>query len=318
MEGRRDVIGGLLDRNLIGIVEDILYFLDASSVSSCFQVCPAWANTFTRNNVWRRLAEMRCRRRRSFRSACKLNGWSRYLAPTGGGEGSTHVYKSINYKALSFDQIITYDAESKKLYTGSMFSCLKLHRDYLFVGMLGGIIKMWSVKDPIKNEKPIRVFEGHLERVTALDAEGSTLVSSSIDHSVRVWNLETGALVRLVTGAGAPLLLLKLTQQRLIAFSKSGEFCLWVWNGPRHIEYLYNTSILHHNLSCVDVVLEDPYLVVLLQSPTLGDNEVQMYSSSTGRHLAEKVVNCAPDVLCMDVVHCILCLGYSKGSHENY
>ena len=314
MSGVRDIIGDLLLRNLVGIVEEILCLTDALTVSRCHLVCTYWNHQFTVNKLWKRLVELRSARDRTFRLTCRLNGWRRWMPSLGGVEQPAHVYKAMHFKSSQFPDLICRSGlDDKKLFTGTLFSCLKVHKEYLFAGMLDGLVKMWLVKPPVRNEKPIRVFEGHKERVTALDTRDEILLSSSLDHSVRVWNFETGGLLRVLRGPGAPLLLVKFTSDRVISLSKSGQLSFWYWASLTHVDYLYSTAV-DHDINFIDVGIGETYIVLVLHDPLLsGEKEMHVYSSKTGRRLLDKKIACPNSGLCMDVLGNLLCMGSGAG-----
>lgn len=310
MNQTRDIIGDLLVRNLVSIVEEILNLTDARTLLNCCLVCQLWEEEFTKHQLWRRLVEMRCRRNKKVRLALKLNGWCNDIPGLGGMEKGSKSYINMFFKLSSLPEIISERRlGSKKLFTGSMFSCLHLHRENLFAGMLDGLIKMWVVKVPIIHERPIRMFEGHEQRVTALDSHQNHLISSSIDHSVRVWNIETGRQVRVLRGPCSPLLYVKLTTDRIVSIAKSGHFNFWYWNSPKHLEYLYSTSI-NHDLNFLDVSVGETYIILVLFQPVMFlENEIQVYSSKTGRRLTEKRITCPANISSIAVFNCILCIG---------
>ena len=62
--------------------------------------------------------------------------------------------------------------------TGGLYSALHLHGKFLFTGMLGGLIKMWELATP---GRPLRVLEGHEERVTCFSSSNDTLAGILLD-----------------------------------------------------------------------------------------------------------------------------------------
>jgi WD40 repeat protein len=70
-------------------------------------------------------------------------------------------------------------------------------------------IKRWEESDA---ERPIRTFVGHSSRVTSLCvlAEGNQFVSGSADQSLRVWDYQTGELLRAMQLHAAPVNALRL------------------------------------------------------------------------------------------------------------
>ena len=222
-----DIIGGLYRQGLDVLVEKIFAQTDGKTVTSCFQVCSSWEKHLWNGNVWRRIIERLFAENADFRLLCRLNGWGQVLPSQGGSEATEEEYKQIVYKLTEYEGIWSkQNLSSSKLFTGGLFSCLKLHQQWLFAGMLDGLIKMWDVsRDFVK--KPLKIFEGHEEKVSSLDAAGDVLVSGSLDQSVRVWNIESSSLLRVLRGSGCPILLVKLLPDRLAWWSVSGMFQVW-------------------------------------------------------------------------------------------
>jgi WD40 repeat protein len=156
--------------------------------------------------------------------------------------------------------------------------------------MLDGQIKVWILQDPVRNQRPFRILEGHEDRVTCLDAVEDSLVSASMDRSIRVWCISTGGMLRVLRNSGAPLLQVKLAGSRLISLSASGRVNFWAWNGPLSIELMHHTFLEPDRLaSSVDVVLDDVYIAVVSHSCEL----LAIYSSLNGRRLWEKEIVCS-------------------------
>eukprot|EP00091_Calanus_sinicus_P003814 TRINITY_DN13990_c0_g1_i1.p1 TRINITY_DN13990_c0_g1~~TRINITY_DN13990_c0_g1_i1.p1 ORF type:complete len:118 (-),score=20.55 TRINITY_DN13990_c0_g1_i1:161-514(-) len=86
------------------------------------------------------------------------------LPSQGASEVTEEEYKQIVYKFTEYEGIWSkQNLCSSRLFTGGLFSCLKLHQQCLFAGMLDGLIKMWDVsRDFVK--KPLKIFEGHEEK----------------------------------------------------------------------------------------------------------------------------------------------------------
>jgi len=309
MEQSCDIIGDLLSRNLISIVEEILYLTDAKTITNCFKVSRYWEQELTGHKLWKRMVDLRFIRNKKFRICCGLNGWKDSLTSQGGEERPSQVYKQMQYKITRFNKLMSdTNYQCKKLYTGSMFTCLIVQGNNLFAGMTEGLIKMWNIQLPMKSEKPVKIFEGHEDRVTALDCQDGLLFSSSDDHSVRIWNTETGGLLRVLRGPGNPLLLLKLTKDRIITLSRSGQLSFWYWAGLQHVEYLYSTSV-DHDVNFLDVGMGNNYIVMILHDPFLsGETELQVFSSKTGRRLPEKKI-ISNAMSCINILNDILAVG---------
>ena len=178
-----DLVSRLFDRGLIHIVEDILLFTSARTVAACLRVCRCWHAHLTEHNVWRLLYVKMFRRRRQFRRLCCHNGWLDHVPGQGAKTTDLAIYRRILYKSTCFREIWCEECLlSTKLYTGYLISCLKVFRSLLFAGMQDGQIKVWVIRDPVRNTKAFRVLEGHEECVTSMDAVEDSLVSASVEH----------------------------------------------------------------------------------------------------------------------------------------
>lgn len=305
-----DIIGELYRRGLDVLVEKTVADTDGKTVTSCFQVCSSWEKHLRNGKVWRRIIERKFAEDVNFRLLCRLNGWVRILPSQGGREVAEDEYKQIVYKVTDYQKIWTKrNLNSSKLFTGGLFSCLKLHQQWLFAGMLDGLIKMWDVSVADLVKKPMRIFEGHEERVSSLDSSGSVLVSGSLDHSVRVWNIESSRMLRVLRGSGSPIVLVKLLTDRLAWWSRSGTFQIWSWNGPDHIEPKLRFKLDEEPTTC-NINVGEHYIAVApndVYSNT--EREVVIYSSHTGQKMVDKDIFASAKIQCMDLQSNLLFLG---------
>jgi len=300
-----DIIGELYRHGLDVLVEKTLSETDGRTVTSCFQVCSSWEKYLQHGKVWRRIIEKKFAEDINFRLLCRLNGWVTILPSQGGREQTEEIYKLMVHKTSDFEDIWSDDSlDSSKLFVGGLFSCLKLHQQWLFGGMLDGLIKMWDVSQAEAVKKPMRLFEGHEERVSSLDAFGLVLVSGSLDHSVRVWNIETSRMLRVLRGSGSAIMLVKLLPERLAWWSRSGTFQVWNWNGPDHIEPKIRFK-LEEDPTSSHFAIGEYYIAAVPH----GEREISIYSSYTGQKMIDKDIFSTAEIKCLDIQSHILCLG---------
>ena len=145
----------------------------------------------------------------SFRKLCLLNDWWKLLPSKGHQKMESETScKRVMQRVTNYDtRYSVNNLTSIKLMAGGLFSCLKIHHHLLFAGMLDGLIKMWDVTSLAQGasdlRRPLKLFEGHEESVTCLDAGAGVLVSGSLDRSVRVWSLESSSLLRVLRREGS-------------------------------------------------------------------------------------------------------------------
>jgi len=305
-----DIIGELYRRGLDVLVEKTVAGTDGQTIASCFQVCSSWEKHLRNGKVWRRIIERKFAEDINFRLLCRLNGWARILPSQGGREASEDEYKQMVYKSTDYEAIwTTKNLNSSKLFTGGLFSCLKLHQQWLFAGMLDGLIKMWDVSQSDIAKKPMRILEGHEERVSSMDAHGTVLVSGSLDHSVRVWNIESSRMLRVLRGSGSPIILVKLLPDRLAWWSRSGTFQIWSWHGPENTEPKLRFKLDEDPTTC-NITVGEHYIAVAPNDVYLNnEREVVIYSSYTGQKMHEKDIFSSAQIQCMDMWSHLLFLG---------
>jgi WD40 repeat protein len=226
------------------------------------------------------------KRRRQFRVLCSLNGWQDHVPGQGTKTTDLSAYRGILYKTTCFKMIwCSKQFVVTKIYTGYLISCLKVFKNLLFAGMQDGQIKVWRVCNSLKDKKAFRILEGHEEQVTCIDAYNENLVSASLDHSIRVWNISTGGMIRVLRDIGSPVLQVKLTGNRLISLAALGRIHFWTWNGPLNIEQTHHTTLEpgDHDAS---VILDEDYIAVA--RPVSG--QLAIYNGQNGRRLWQKEV----------------------------
>ena len=303
-----DIIGELYRRGLDALVEKTLACTNGHTVTSCFQVCSFWEKYLRNGKVWRRIIERKFSEDTNFRFFCRLNGWMRMLPSQGGREVSEDEYKQMVYKSTNYAEIWTKrNLNASKLSTGGLFSCLKLHQQWLFVGMLEGTIQMWDVSPSDFVKKPMRIFKGHTERVSSLDSSDTVLVSGSIDHSVRVWNIESSTMLRVFSGSGSPILLVKLLPDRLAWCSRSGSFQTWSWKGPESNDPKLKFQLDEDPTTCNITVGE--HYVVVAPNVYINEQEVIIYSSYTGQKMLEKRIFSSAQLQCIALQNHLLFIG---------
>ncbi|CDF37477.1 WD40-repeat containing protein [Chondrus crispus] len=84
-------------------------------------------------------------------------------------------------------------SEEKPSVTRATCSTFCERKGYVVMGYDDGTLRLWSMSE----KKVLRSFRGHRSRVAcvAMSGNGRRVVSGSLDKSVRVWDLETGAQV---------------------------------------------------------------------------------------------------------------------------
>lgn len=252
----------------------------------------------------------------SFRKLCLLNDWWRHL-PSQRGDcydvGGEVTCRRIVHTVMDYDSLWSRDnLTSRKLMAGGLFSCVKLHGNWLLAGMVDGLIKMWdtvAMEERGESRKPLRVFLGHEESVTCLDAREGVLVSGSLDRSVRVWSLDTSYLLRVLRREGSPIVNIRLLSDRLCWWSRSGAFQISSWRGHYKVEPVAKFNLTEDPNTCL-MVISDHYIVTNQTDPSgFCTRDVIIYSSKTGMRLFEKDIYASKDITCLNVEGHLLFVG---------
>ncbi|AMD21268.1 HEL012Wp [Eremothecium sinecaudum] len=93
-------------------------------------------------------------------------------------------------------------------------SCMQMDEyNTLITGGRDALLKMWDIQKAVEgnispeNDVCIHTFDSHIDEITALSFDGSTLVSGSQDRTIRQWDLKNGKCVQTIdisfaTGGG--------------------------------------------------------------------------------------------------------------------
>jgi len=189
-----------------------------------------------------------------------------------------------------------------KVITGGLYSALHLHGECFFTGMLDGLIKMWELATP---SRPLRVLEGHEERVTCFSSNRDTLASGSLDHTVRLWSCTSGAMLRVLsTGEVAAL---KMEPGFLAWVTSSGSLQKYTWDGETPYKCLPHLRV---KLG----FRPDPSLLALGSNHVVAarraDRELAVYCLNTGHRLPDCDVVCGGELVCVALTGSLLAIAW--------
>jgi hypothetical protein len=131
---------------------------------------------------------------------------------------------------------------------------------YLSIVLKGSddtLIKRWRVSDGLL----LRSFRGHLKEITdiTLSPEEDRLASSSLDHTVKVWNVETGECLFNLEHATKDVLRLKWCKlqfpdcEKSLLFTSSIDGCCRVYHGQDLAESCSQFGSVGIELNCIAV-----------------------------------------------------------------
>ena len=161
---------------------------------------------------------------------------------------------------------------------------------------------MWELATP---GRPLRVLEGHEERVTCFSSSNDTLASGSLDHTVRLWSCQTGAQVRVLsTGEVANL---KMEAPLLAWVTSSGTLHTYTWDGEAP----------HRCVPRLRAKLgfrPDPALLAFgsdhVVAARRADRELAVYSLNSGHRLPDCDVVCGGELVCVAITGALLAIAW--------
>lgn len=116
-------------------------------------------------------------------------------------DGKRLASSSADKTARVWDWSDSKFPELQKIVQPTAISAVTLSPDatQLFCAAGDNVIRCWAVADGTE----VRTFTGHTAAVSSLSVSGQTLASGAADSTVRVWNLQTGAIIRSINHAAA-------------------------------------------------------------------------------------------------------------------
>jgi WD40 repeat protein len=126
--------------------------------------------------------------------------------------------------SASRDKTLVWDLE-----TGTALYTLQRHSDGIvavaadgrqMVSSSAGHLTVWDLDNGIR----LRTLQGHSDRISgmAVTGDGRRAVSASYDRSLKVWDLETGALVAAFTCDAVALCCAFANARRIVAGNEAG------------------------------------------------------------------------------------------------
>ncbi|GJP59375.1 hypothetical protein CLOP_g11624 [Closterium sp. NIES-67] len=110
--------------------------------------------------------------------------------------------------------------------TGSVHQLL-LHNGMLFAACSDGKILCWKFNPASQQFEPVASLTGHTAAVVCLEATATHLFSGSMDKSIRIWDLSTGACVHTVLAHDHVVMALVAWHTHLLSCSLDGTVKVW-------------------------------------------------------------------------------------------
>src|SRR5258705_1249277 len=186
---------------------------------------------------------------------------------------------------------------TREFYPVISVSCLQLHRHVIpflpvdcrlsqvygpklqsDVDVKQGRVQAWS--------PCVRVLEGHSGPCycLAFSPDGERLVSGADDHTVRLWNVQTGALLHVMAGHSSPVVSITYSPDGMLIASASLDHTVRIWDAAAGLE----VGVYAEHSAAVYSVAFSPDN----QRIASGDDQgkVHVWSTDAGLHRSEKIL----------------------------
>ncbi|KAK4265240.1 hypothetical protein QN277_026320 [Acacia crassicarpa] len=145
------------------------------------------------------------------------------------------IRNAIKAWNIQTDTEVTLDGP--KGHVLSMFDC----NDTLFAGAMDGVIYAWRLSSEANFPfKPLAMLNGHSKAVVCLTGgRGDKMYSGSIDHSIKVWDLNTLQCMMTLKGHTDVVTSLICWDQYLLSSSLDGTVKVWGVTEKETLEVVY-------------------------------------------------------------------------------
>lgn len=117
---------------------------------------------------------------------------------------------------------------------------LAVFNDMLLAGAQDGSILAWKFNTIVNMFQPMATLGGHTAAVVTLEASDGKLYSGSMDKTIKVWDLSTGACIQTLQGHSNVVMGLLSWNQYLLSGSLDGTVKVWaVSQGTYDLQYTY-------------------------------------------------------------------------------
>ncbi|KAL9689978.1 hypothetical protein QQ045_010371 [Rhodiola kirilowii] len=117
--------------------------------------------------------------------------------------------------------------------------------DVIFAGAQDGVILVWKTSSESSMLQPSATILGHDKAVVSLAVGGNHLYTGSLDHTVKVWDLNTLECVQTLTGHSDAVMSLLCLDRFLISCSLDRTIKIWAVNGDGKFEVTYTHNEEH-------------------------------------------------------------------------
>lgn len=212
----------------------ILCHLDTVSLCKAAQVSRRWRHLADDDVVWHRMCEQHIDRKCTkcgwglpLLEKKKLKAWSRHQQTAHGKPKSSSTEGGSTKRSIEED-----DGPSKRLrLNGSCDAKSQLDAERKFRPWKDVYRDRFKVGYNWKTGRcAIKTFKGHENGVTCLQFDHNILATGSYDATIKIWNIETGEVLRTLRGHTSAVRTLQFDDNKLISGSLDKMIKVWNWH----------------------------------------------------------------------------------------
>ncbi|CAH1784778.1 unnamed protein product [Owenia fusiformis] len=278
---QRDFISALPGKGLDHVAENILSFLDSTSLCAAELVCKEWYRVISDGMLWKKLIERKVLTDSLWKGLSERRGWAKSLfRPQPGEKIPDHKYYRALYPQIISDieriennwrtgrhtlhRIHCRSETSKGVY------CLQYDDNKIVSGLRDNTIKIWDSQ----TLECTQVLTGHTGSVLCLQYDDNIIISGSSDSTIRVWSVKTGEMLNTLIHHCEAVLHLRFSDGIMVTCSKDRSIAVWDMQSPLDINL---RRVLVGHRAAVNVVdFDDKYIV-----SASGDRTIKVWSTST-------------------------------------
>ncbi|KAK6930643.1 WD40 repeat [Dillenia turbinata] len=139
------------------------------------------------------------------------------------------------------DQVFNIDTNAEYRLTGpvELVYAITVERDVLFTGAQDGTIYALKFNPESNSFQGPALLKGHEAAVVSLVVGGNRLYSGSMDHNIKVWDIDTLQCIRTLNGHSAVVMSLLFWDQHLFSCSLDNTIKVWATSEDCNMEVIY-------------------------------------------------------------------------------
>eukprot|EP00093_Oithona_nana_P008585 08585.XXX_115718_118037_1 [CDS] Oithona nana genome sequencing. len=276
---QRDFISLLPKKGLDHVAEAILSFLDAKSLCAAELVCQQWQRVISDGMLWKKLIERKVHTDSLWRGLAERRGWiSTLFKPRPGENHPNHSFYRKLYPTIIKDiEAIENNWRCGK-HNLQRINCRSENSKGVYClqyddeKIVSGL-RDNTIKMWDRNTLACqRVLTGHTGSVLCLQYDERVIISGSSDSTVRVWDVATGDHITTLIHHCEAVLHLRFYNGMMVTCSKDRSIAVWDMTSPSEINL---RRVLVGHRAAVNVVdFDEKYIV-----SASGDRTIKVWNT---------------------------------------